>query len=771
MTSRSDTEFYYNSAESMKNFIGITQGGFTRRFGTRYLNYVGSQVARISSGITPTAPNGGTAANAYDDDLGTTFTTTTTIGTTNNYVAIKLDYGSVKNVDFVDLDEYELTVSGSTDEFVIQGSSDDISYTTLASLTVDTTPRTTRWNVFSSFRYIRVIRIGTTDLGTNTIQFNRLNTYTSGSASNVKQIDFEFSEDQNYQLILTHKNIAIYEDGVLLNNVRADAYTSAFIPNTNWTQSADTLILVNPDVAPATLVRDSSDDTIWTLDVIDFEYIPKFAFTVTTSNPAADITPSDKDGEITITASASVFTAASVEQYIEGNGGRARILTYVSGTEVTAKVLIPFINTNAIVSGDWTYETGYEDAWSSSRGWPVSSAFYEERLWFGGSKSIVDTIWGSRSKQFFNFDQGALYDDEAIIRTLTSSQLNAIVNIFPQRTLQVFTVGSEWSLSTALDGNATPQNARFIPTTKRGSEKGLRVFENEGYTLFVQKNGQSILSYIFDDNQQNYADSVLSIYSSHLVDDPQAVALKKATSTEESAQYYLVTGGGRLTVGTIFQTQGVASFSDCFTDGEFISVGVEGSLVYFIVERELNGQTVRTVELADDDVTLDSAIYQDISSPTTTITGLDHLEGETVEAIGDGYYLGEFTVEDGQIESPIELSEYISVGLCFDVLLKTHRMEIPSFGPMVGRKKRISEVDLRLFETQNILVNGNNPVTFRRFGSSSVSPLDKPVAAFTGEKQVKGLLGWDYDGQVNITQSVPMTCTVLAMGMKVSFGN
>ncbi len=163
--------------------------------------------------------------------------------------------------------------------------------------------------------------------------------------------------------------------------------TGARLGNITWTQSADTLIVCHPDIQPVKIVR-GANDASWTATALAFDSIPKYAFTLTTSEPAATLTPSAVSGKVTLTASTSVFTASDVGKYINADPqGRAKIVQYTSGTVVNAITEFPFFNTSAIASGSWELEAGYEDVWSSTKGWPRSVTFHEGRLYFGGSKS------------------------------------------------------------------------------------------------------------------------------------------------------------------------------------------------------------------------------------------------------------------------------------------------------------------------------------------------------------------------------------------------
>lgn len=232
------------------------------------------------------------------------------------------------------------------------------------------------------------------------------NSSSESVANGVRCVPFEFSTSDSYMLVFTHNRMYVYRNKALVTNINstgnpyldtsAVGLTGARLGTICWTQSADTLIIVHEDMRPVKLVRGGSSSS-WTISSITFDNIPDYAFTITVTNPSGTLTPSAVSGKVTLTASSSVFTSASVGQYVNASPqGRAKIIAYNSGTSVRAIVEFPFFNTSAIASGDWDYESGYQDVWSTSLGWPRTVTFHEGRLYFGGSKSRPSTIWGSR---------------------------------------------------------------------------------------------------------------------------------------------------------------------------------------------------------------------------------------------------------------------------------------------------------------------------------------------------------------------------------------
>jgi len=194
-------------------------------------------------------------------------------------------------------------------------------------------------------------------------------------ANGVRLVPFEFSVDDSYMLCFTTNRMYVYKDKVLITNINGSGLdylntsgfnlTGSHMDHLVWTQSADTLIIVHEDQRPIQIVRGASDSS-WTISNITFDYVPNYAFSLSTSNPAASITPSDVSGKVTITASAGVFNSGHVGQYINATPqGRAKIVQYVSSTVVNVVTEFPFFSTSAIASGNWELETGYEDVWSA----------------------------------------------------------------------------------------------------------------------------------------------------------------------------------------------------------------------------------------------------------------------------------------------------------------------------------------------------------------------------------------------------------------------
>lgn len=766
---RTDIDRYYGAAETMTNVNILAQGGFKRSDGLEFTQRLFRQVTRETS-LTITAPNGGIGANANDGSSATTFVTTTNIGTVDPYVVIHYDLGSQKDLAFADVVIGSLTTATNSTEFFMQVSTDDLAWTTLGdALDLSTTAVTRRRAIRGAYRYVRFVRIGATNLGTDKVTIGEFNVFVEESTnSEVKLIPFEFSVTQSYMLAITDKNIAIFQDGEHKADIRAIRFINSLISDVKISQSADTAIFVQEDLFPTKLVRQGADDK-WETSDISFDYIPKFDFTPVITTPTGVITPTAADGITIINSSVAHFSAASVNQYIQGAGGRARILEYINTTSVRVVTEIPFYSNTAIATGEWEYLTGFEDVWSSTRGYPKSVSFHEGRLYFGGSRDRPQTIWGSKVSLFFDFDLGSLFDDEAIDATLNTSQINEIVNIRSSNgNLLLFTTGSEFSVS----GTITPTSFSPVPVSQYGSEKPFDVGLIDNHNVFVQRGGKSVFRFTYDTIQQLSDSENISLLSSHLFDTPFDFAVRRSTSTEESNLILYINSSNQLVMGTILFLQGIIGFSKRetvnTTTGKFLNVGVDQSEIYCVVERTVDGVTHKYLERFQDDLLLDSSVNYTTGFPTDTFSGLDHLEGETVKVIADGSVLSDEVVVSGAVTIDRDAATSCEIGLDMTPIVKTLPLEVIGQGTKIGVKKRISDTTLRVQDTGDFTLNGYE-VSFREFGAAGDgSPLDAAPPTFTGDKKVKGILGWDERKQLTISQDQPTDLKVLSITMNVN---
>jgi hypothetical protein len=566
----------------------------------------------------------------------------------------------------------------------------------------------------------------------------------------------------------------IFKNRVLITNINGTGnpylstsgvgLTGSTLNNIVWTQSADTLIVVHPDVAPISIVRGASD-SLWTASAITFDSIPKYAFTVSVTNPAGTLTPSAVSGKVTLTASSSVFVAGSVGQYVNAQPqGRAKIVRYNSGTSVDAITEFPFFNTSAIANGQWDYESGYEAVWSSGKGWPRSVTFHEGRLYFGGSKSRPSTIWGSKVGLFFDFEATEGLDDDAVEATLDTNTFNAIVDIISGRDLQVFTTGGEFYVPQSGLDPITPTNFFVKTASRNGTQQGVRVQQLESGTLFIQRQGKSLNEFAYTDTQATYVTQKISLLAGHLLKGPSRLALRRSVATDENDLLLMTNSNdGTMAVFSLLRAQNVIAPSEFITvDGAYIDVSVDISTIYTVVRRNVNGANQYYVEVFDNDLFTDSA--KSGTGVVSTVT-MAHLVTESVNIIEDGAVQANQVVPGGgTVTLPRATASSYEIGLPIAVEARTMPVDLKlQTGTRLGFKKRIVEVNALVANTQHMKINGTQ-IPFRAFGDI----LDEPVTEFTGTKVLHGILGYSQEAKITISQDIPLKMTLLGMEYKVA---
>jgi hypothetical protein len=597
------------------------------------------------------------------------------------------------------------------------------------------------------------------------------NSSTPSAGNGVRLIPFEFSVDDSYMLCFVAGRMYIVKNGTTITNINGSgnnylavaSITGAMLSSICWTQSADTLIIVHQDLNPIKIVRGGTDAT-WTASSITFDSVPRYAFTISLTNPAATLTPDRVSGNVRLTASASSFTAGSVGQYVNATPqGRAKIVSYISATVVDAITEYPFFNTNAIASGAWEYESGYEDVWSAGRGWPRTVTFHEGRLYFGGSKSRPSTVWGSKVGIFFDFQASESLDDDAIDATLDTNQLNTIVDMTSSRDLQVFTTGGEFYVPQTGTDPITPATLVFKAVSRNGMKPGTRVQSLETGTLFVQRQGKALNEFLFSDTQLTYVTQRISLLSGHLLKTPNRIALRRATATDEGDLLYIVNGtDGSMAVYSILRSQQIVAPSEFTTDGQYIDVNIDVTQTYVVVKRTFNGTIRYFLERFEDTLFTDCAFTGGAANGASS---LPHI-GKSLNVICDGVPQSNETVSGaGAITFDRASTTSYETGLAYSVYAKTMPSDVKlQSGTRLSFKKRIVQVNIVVDDTQHLNIN-NQPLPFRNFDNPL---LDLPIQEFTGVKRIDGIRGYTVDGVIEITQTLPLKMTLLGLEYKVA---
>jgi len=773
MKARDDVDQYYGALETATNVFPGAQGQLSRRPALEFIDRVLGDLTLLTGGtITETAPNGGTAGNASDQDRSTKLTTTTGISTTNPYVVVHYDLGSSKNIGTIYLYDAKIS-SGSADDWAVQVSTNDITWVTVEAssyvgdsagkVTLTTTAKDFSFRVHGSYQYVRFARVGNDDEGSTTAEISGLDVVTESSTSNVKCIDFEFNKDQTYKMIVSDKNIAIYQGTTYLIDIYVEDLTEDEIPDMDWEDDADTLIIFHEDLETITLQRNGDND-IWVLSTVSWSNIPVHAYDgASFSNPAGSVSADATTGFVTLTGSGTSFTSAYVNQYINYTGsstfGRIFVTEYVSGTEIKGNVIETLSGTGSISTGDWEYESGYEEIWSATRGYPRRGKTYENRLWVDGGKSRPSVLYGSKrgvtQAQLFDFDFGTAQDDEAI-GPLTGGY-DVIEHIYDGPNLMVLTSSAEYIVPQTFGEPITPTNAALRRQTSKGSEANLRPAEVDGGVIYVQRNKASIQELILtDQSDQKYGSNIISLLSTHLIENTVDFAVNTGNSNNEASYIMAVQSNGNLSVAAALRTEGVTAFVRQTTEGDFKCCGSDDEDMFFIIQRG----SINYLERFNFTMYTDSGVYVTEGLPAQILTesaneiDLQHFVdiGDEVRVIADDVVLDNDTLTVASIDLGTSASSYAEIGLDFNPTIKDLPASLLTNDgrSVLGHKINLREVVLRLKDTKQVIINGKE-IDLTKYDSSGT---------VTGLIRKMGWRGWDDDGQITITQDDPVSLTL-----------
>ena len=501
-------------------------------------------------------------------------------------------------------------------------------------------------------------------------------------------VPFVYNISQKNLIVLSEKKILIYENTKRVKQIDIDPKLYfKDIRSVKWSQNEDVIVFTEAGVKPRELRRTTDD---WEFKEFPIKNIPFHNFSVTNEREiTTGITPNYEEGTVTISADADIFEEASVGQQIDGNGGRMKITEFVDKRKVLGYTIIPFLNKEKITK--WTYLTGWERVWSDTRGWPISCLFYQQRLWFGGSAQRPSTVWASRVGIYNDFNNAGNYDNDGINQDLNTE--NQIVNLLSNRGLQIFTSGDEW---TAPEGKLTPNEFSVVKNTSNGSDIGLTPKNLGGVTLFVEKNGRSLLSYVYDYNQSAYTTSNIGILSS-LISEPVDMDIDDNSSLDEGDYLYIVLKDGRMLITSLNFEQEINATSIFETVGSITSVCNLINETYILVN--INDNTF--LEIIDDNVKTDMTISKYVQKE---ISGLDNYEGQYVYVYTDDTNYGKYIVNNGAVSLKYDINAVCNIGFAFSSELDSNDITIN--GRSTSTFKRISKAVITTKDTTKLKLNG-----------------------------------------------------------------
>ena len=358
-----------------------------------------------------------------------------------------------------------------------------------------------------------------------------------------------------------------YSSGGVSNKVfeLATPYTTAQLFDLKFAQSADVMYITHPSHEVEKLSR--TGHTSWTLTDVDFTKGPMqdANTTDTTLNPGATAVGTG----VSLAASATTginggsgFQSTDVGRFVFLHGGYAKITAVTDTTNATIEILTTLSASTA--TADWRL-----GAFSDTTGHPSCVTFFEQRLVFAGTTEQPQTIFFSRSGDYENMDAnigGTVADDDAIIYTIASNQVNAIRFMTATRTLIIGTAGGEFTVSGGgTDSAITPTNILIKKQSNHGSANVDAIAVGNA-TLFLQRAKRKIRELAYNFDVDGYIAPDMTILAEHI---SEGGLTQIAYQQEPNQIVYATRNDGELVALTYQREQQVTAWHRHIFGGRF----------------------------------------------------------------------------------------------------------------------------------------------------------------------------------------------------------
>lgn len=207
-------------------------------------------------------------------------------------------------------------------------------------------------------------------------------------------------------------------------------------------------------------------------------------------------------------------------------------------------------------------------------------------------------------------------------------------------------------------------------------------------------------------------------------------------------------------------TASAAVFSATDVDREIRKKAINGVGNGRAIITGFTSTTVVTCQIVDDFDSVTAMAAGNWYLTTDSLTGLRHLEGETIQAIVDGSVHADVTVADGAVTLDYQVSK-AHFGIGYTGLLKPMALEGTGVtGPSQTKNRNVYQVGVKFHQTM-----------YCEFGTDPYEPIDfvfnetplnvgDPTPLFTGVLKLPYTDAWEEDKNVFIRQTKAVPCTV-----------
>jgi hypothetical protein len=350
---------------------------------------------------------------------------------------------------------------------------------------------------------------------------------------------------------------------------------------------------------------------------------------------------------------------------------------------------------------------------------PGTVGFHQQRLMFGGTRNVINGVWGTRSADPENMDTSRpARADDSLSFALLAEKVNGVTGLASLDDLIVLTTDSIFAIRGGQSGAIGPGDINPKRNSGRGARK-VKPLTVDTVTFFVPSRANRVRTLGFSFEIEGYKSDDVSIFAPHLF--KRHGILKMVYQEEPFSCVWTLLTTGTLLAFTWEAEQQVWGWSKIVTDGTFEDIEVipEGGYdrLYALIRRTINGTSRlfhERMALPHLDIEqachLDCAYTQVYDPPRSRITGAWHLVGATVSMIYDGYVEHDLVVdEDGGVDVPSGMeATTITIGLRYSGRLETLPAALTSAqGSAHVNRQQVGDTVVRTIDTRGIEIGAS----------------------------------------------------------------
>lgn len=406
---------------------------------------------------------------------------------------------------------------------------------------------------------------------------------------------------------------------------------------------------------------------------------------------------------------------------------------------------------------------------------PAAVTYFDQRRVFAGTTNDPQAVFMTRVGTESNLNvSNPTQSGDAINFRIKAQQQNAIRHLVPLDDLLALTAGGIWRIYPADDRALVAGGVAARPQSYDGASQVTPILASSS-VLFVESNGKRVRDIGYSTEARSYITDDRSIIAPHLFNDYTLTDSAFQRAPDKIAWY--TRSDGQLLSLTYLPEQQVWAWAQHRTDGFFESVCVvpedNKDVLYAVVRRTLQGVSCRVIErmAPREFATQADAFFVDCAmsysgAPVTTLSGIWHLEGESLVALADGGVVTGLTVTDGAITLPIAASK-VQVGRRFVADIQTLPLAVEAAAAAgQGTIKSISDVYLRVSRS-GVMKVGPNEDELVDIPWRTNEPYDTPPRLRSEEMDVLIEPDWTRDAQIWVQSNDPVPMTVSTVTMKV----